>query len=85
MRDLARAQEQRRRLLSRGAELALERNEAVRIRTGNAQIELQILRPAGLIQDLVELILAVEGEAADPELAIGARGSTPRDFTGFMK
>ena len=45
----------------------------MRVGAGNAQKEVQILRAAGLIEDLVELILAVEGEAAHPELAIGAR------------
>ena len=37
VRDLARAQQERRRLFARHAELAFERNEAVRIGTGHAE------------------------------------------------
>src|SRR5262245_65553493 len=61
--DLACAQEERRRLLARCTELAFERDETVRVGTGDAQVERQVLGPANLCYDLVELVVAVEGKA----------------------
>ena len=45
LRDLARAQQERRRLIARGPELALQRNEAVGIGTGHAEEEREISWP----------------------------------------
>ena len=77
-RDLARAEEKRRRGSGRGAELALERNEAVRVRTGDTEVKLEILGSACLLDDLVELVVAVEGEAAHRVFAIGPHDRAPR-------
>ncbi len=38
----------------------------------------EILRPARLLHDLVELLVAVEGEAPDAEIAIGAHDGAAR-------
>src|SRR5262245_66421046 len=46
--DLTCAQEERRRLLARCAELAFERNETVRVGTGDAQVERQVFGPASI-------------------------------------
>src|SRR5262245_36831909 len=76
--DLAGAQKERRRLLARCPELAFERDETVRVGTGDAQVERQVLGPAGLGYDLVELVFAVESKAPDAELAIGPRDRPAR-------
>ena len=77
-RNLPRTKEKLGRHRCRGAELALERNEAVRIRTGDAEVEIEILCPACLLDDLVELVVAVEGEASHAVFAIGAHDGTAR-------
>src|SRR5581483_260499 len=71
-RDLPRAQEKRGRRLWRGSELALERDQAVGVGTGDAEIEVEVARLSRLLHDLVELVVAVEGEAPHPKVAIGA-------------
>ena len=72
VRDLAGAQQERRRVLARRAELAFERNEAVRVGTGHAEEEVEVVRPAGLLHDLVQFLVAVESEASHAEIAVGA-------------
>ena len=67
-----------RRVLARHAELAFERNEAVGVGTSDPQEQRQVLRPAGLRDDLVELLVAVEGEAPHAEIAIGAHDGAAR-------
>ena len=62
--DLPRLDQQLRRLLAGDAELALERDAAVDGRHGDAHPEHEVARAAGRLDDLVELVLAVEREAS---------------------
>ena len=77
-RDLARAQQQSRGVGARHTELTFQRNEAVRVGTGQAEEQVEVLRPAGRLHDLVEFLVRVEGEAAHAELAVGAHDCSAR-------
>ncbi len=76
--DLTHLHQQARGVLPRHTELALERDAAVLGRHRNAHEKLQVLRSAGLLDDLVELVLSVEREALHAELPIGATNRAPR-------
>ena len=81
---LPRLHQQARGLGARDAELALERDLAVLGRHRHAHPQRQLATAAGLLEDLLELVLAVEREAAHAEL-----GKRPADrrarLTGCMK
>ncbi len=78
MGELARAEQQGRGLVAGRAELAFQRNEAVGVGAGHAEIEVDVGSPSRLLDDLVELLVAVEGKAPHAERAIGPRDGRPR-------
>src|SRR5690242_2602999 len=76
--ELSPAQQKRGCVFARCAKLTFQRNEAVGIGTGDAEIEREVFCPARLGNDLVKLLGAVEGEVPDAEIAIGARNCRAR-------
>ncbi len=74
-RDLARLDQQPRCLLTRGAELALERNAAVDGRHGDAHEQHEVAGAHAvhhrLVGDLLQLILGIEREAPDAVHVVG--------------
>ena len=77
-RALAGFQQKRRRLLLRSAELPLERDEAVRVGTGDPEEQREVVGPAGLLEHFVQLVAGIEGEAPDAEIVIGAGDGAAR-------
>ena len=75
--NLARLDQKLRGLLAVHAELALQRNAAVDRRHRDAHPQQQVAGAAGRLDDLVELVLAIERERAHAEL-VGAANGVPR-------
>src|SRR5262249_10527661 len=76
--DLSRTQQQSRSFGHRDAELAFKRNETVRVWAGNSEVEIEIRRTSALLEDLVELLIAVEGEVPHAKLVICRVDRAPR-------
>src|SRR5665648_1131974 len=77
-RALACLEQKRRRFLFAGTELPLQGNEAMGVGTGDPQEQGEVVRPARLLDDLVELIFRIESEAPYAEVPIGAGNGTAR-------
>ena len=71
-RNLARTQEQFGSLSARHTKFSFEPYKAVNVGAGNAQEEIDVPGSPRLSDDLIELFIAVEGEAAHPEIVIRA-------------